>query len=210
MVTLRSTVRSLYPLLAFFYLSTSAVAQGTQPAPPNTADQAVINDFNQRVQQYLDARKKAQPGSPPQSSSAETLVLHRDHLRDQIVAGRLNAKQGDVFTSDVAAYFKRQIVATLKGPHGARIRASLRRAEPVKGIPIKVNGAYPANIPLQSTPPSLLLNLPQLPKELEYRVADRALVLRDKEANLIVDFIPDALTAPATHTQSGASQTKHE
>lgn len=196
-------------MLALLFAAAAVFAQGagSQPAAPNTADQGVINDFNQRVQQYLDARKKAQPGAPPKSSSAETLVLHRDHLRDQIVAARLNAKQGDVFTPEVAAYFKHQIAATLNGAHGAQTRASMKRAEPVKGIPIKVNGAYPANVPLQSTPPSLLLNLPQLPKELEYRVADRDLVLRDKEANLIVDFIPDAIPA-ATKTQSRASQSK--
>jgi hypothetical protein len=176
-------------------VSAFATAQSTaaNPNAPNSADQAVVNDFNQRVQQYLDARKKAQPGSPPQSSDAEKLVLYRDHFRDKLLSTRLDAKQGDIFAPEIAAYFKHQIAATLNGPHGRRILASMKRAEPVHGIPVKVNGKYPANVPLQSTPASLLLNLPQLPTELEYRVADRALVLRDKEANLIVDYIPQAI-----------------
>ena len=46
-------------------------------------------------------------------------------------------------------------------------------------------------MPLQSTPPSLLLNLPVLPKGIEYRVVDHALLLRDTEANIVVDYIPD-------------------
>ena len=46
-------------------------------------------------------------------------------------------------------------------------------------------------------PPSLLLNLPKLPKELEYRFVDHELIVRDVAANLIVDFIPD-LTTPST------------
>jgi hypothetical protein len=43
-------------------------------------------------------------------------------------------------------------------------------------------------------PPSLLLNLPELPKELEYRFVGRELVLRDSAANLIVDVLPDIRT----------------
>ena len=45
-------------------------------------------------------------------------------------------------------------------------------------------------------PPSLLLNLPKLPKELEYRFVGRELILRDIAANLIVDVIPEVTTAP--------------
>ena len=56
---------------------------------------------------------------------------------------------------------------------------------------MQVNQRYPQGAPLQSTPPSLLLNLPPLPKELEYRIVDSTLVLRDEGANVIVDFVPN-------------------
>jgi hypothetical protein len=56
-----------------------------------------------------------------------------------------------------------------------------------------VNDAYPADIPLQSTPPTILANLPRLPPEIEYRIAGHALVLRDVEANIVIDVIPDAI-----------------
>ena len=69
---------------------------------------------------------------------------------------------------------------------------SLRRSEPVR-IPLRVNDTYPEKLPLQTTPPTLLLNLPKLPEELDYRVVGNNLVLRDVEANLIVDFIPQAI-----------------
>lgn len=160
----------------------------------SSADKAVVREFNQRLQRYMDLRRKIAP--PPKSSSAEDLLLHRDEIRDKIVAGRLSAKRGDVFTPEISAYFRRKIAVLLSGAHGAKTRASLERAEPVLSIPLNVNGKYPSNVPLQSTPPSLLLTLPPLPKELEYRVVNRVLVLRDKEANLIVDFIPDAIAAP--------------
>ena len=72
------------------------------------------------------------------------------------------------------------------------MRQSLRRSEPV-AVPLRVNESYPESVPLQTTPPSLLRNLPKLPPELEYRVVGRALVLRDTGANLIVDLLPNAL-----------------
>jgi hypothetical protein len=60
-------------------------------------------------------------------------------------------------------------------------------------LALHVNQVYPQGIPLQSTPPTLLLNLPTLPKELEYRIVGRNLVLHDIVPNIIVDFIPDAI-----------------
>ncbi len=82
----------------------------------------------------------------------------------------------------------------MQGQQASRIRESLGQAEPVKLSSLRVNDAYPEGIPLQSTPPSLLLNLPPLPPEMEYRVSGRCILLRDIEANLIVDFICDAIS----------------
>jgi hypothetical protein len=72
------------------------------------------------------------------------------------------------------------------------VKKSLARAEPVR-LTLHVNDTYPAKIPLQSTPPTILLNLPRLPPELEYRIVGHALVLRDAVANVVVDLIPDAI-----------------
>jgi hypothetical protein len=57
------------------------------------------------------------------------------------------------------------------------------------------NAKYPRNLPLQSTPPTLLMNLPQLPKELQYRIVGSTLMLYDMSSGLIVDFIPNAVPA---------------
>jgi hypothetical protein len=51
-----------------------------------------------------------------------------------------------------------------------------------------VNQVYPASVPLQSTPASVLENLPDLPKQLDYRVIGHQLILRDAGANLVIDF----------------------
>jgi hypothetical protein len=80
----------------------------------------------------------------------------------------------------------------MAGQNDAHIKKSLERAEPVR-LTLHVNEAYPAKIPLQSTPPSILLNLPRLPPELEYRIVGHTLTLRDAVANIVVDLMPDAI-----------------
>ena len=47
-------------------------------------------------------------------------------------------------------------------------------------------------------PVDLLAALPRLPCEVQYRFMTRDLVLIDIDANLIVDFIPDAIPATTT------------
>jgi hypothetical protein len=66
-------------------------------------------------------------------------------------------------------------------------------AEQTKGVPLRINYPYPETKAMSLVPPSLLLNLPQLPKQLEYRFVGRHLVLLDERANLIVDFMLNAV-----------------
>jgi hypothetical protein len=56
-----------------------------------------------------------------------------------------------------------------------------------------VNSTYPPSQPLATFPPKLLLQLPELPEELEYRFQGRDLILRDSKANLVADVLPGAL-----------------
>jgi hypothetical protein len=58
---------------------------------------------------------------------------------------------------------------------------------------VSVNGVLPDDVPVQTTPPLILMRLPALPMELSYRFVGRSLVLLDNKTNLIVDFIPDIL-----------------
>jgi len=60
-------------------------------------------------------------------------------------------------------------------------------------VPLKVNATYPEGNPLPTTPPNVLQNLPKLPEQLEYRIWNKNLIIRDVQANIIVDFIPNAI-----------------
>jgi hypothetical protein len=161
--------------------------------PADATQDHVTADFEARVSKYLDLRKKEAGSAPRPTNSPEKLADKQQDLAAKVKAVRADAKQGDIFTPEITAYFRHQVSATLAGHRGHKIRASLRHAEPVPALDLHVNQVYPQKLPLQSTPPTLLLNLPRLPKELEYRIVGRNLVLRDTVSNLIVDFIPDAI-----------------
>ena len=151
--------------------------------------------FTSRVSRYLEERKKQAGTSPRPTNSPEKLDEAQQIMAAKSQDMRVGAKQGDIFSVDVAAYFRRQIAATLSGPRGPEIRVSLRSGDPVRELDLHVNQKYPRGLPLQSTPVSLLLSLPELPKEVQYRIVGRNLVLLDTASKLIVDFIPGAIPA---------------
>lgn len=154
----------------------------------------LIQDFENRVAEYVKLHKTAGSGMPAlkPADSGSVIANHEHALADKIREARPAAKQGDIFTPGVVMEFRRLIRTAMQGSEAVHVRQSLHRAEPVV-LRLRVNDAYPASVPLQSTPPSLLLNLPHLPKELEYHIVGHNLILLDVEANLVVDFIDNAV-----------------
>jgi len=153
----------------------------------------VVEDFEHRAQQYLDTHKETHVDIKP-SGSAAKIDQEKQEARQKIKQARPEAKQGDIFTPAIGNYFREQLAITLQGPDGAKIRASLRHAEPLPNLRLRVNSRYPHNLPLQSTPPTLLANLPYLPGELQYRIVGRTLVLYDVSSGLIADLLPNAIS----------------
>jgi hypothetical protein len=174
---------------------------GAQTAPVGrpavNQDSLVFKDFDDRVAAYekLLKRTEAEAPLPKQTGSASKIQSHRAEIRPKVRAARGTQAQGEIFTPEIGCVFRKLLAGTLSGPEGERIRASLHDTEAVNVV-LKVNQPYPENVPVPTTPPSLLLNLPKLPKELEYRIVGRTLVLRDIASNLVVDFLPDALPSP--------------
>jgi hypothetical protein len=139
-----------------------------------------------------DVHTVSQKAKKPTGSPGK-LAQEKQQTAEKTQGARPEAQRGDIFTPVVAAYFKQQIESTLRGPDGDKIRASLRHAEPLPNVQLQVNAKYPMNLPLQSTPPTLLMNLPPLPKELQYRIVGSTLVLYDMSSGLVVDFIRNAM-----------------
>jgi hypothetical protein len=195
-----SCVRAALVLLVVLY---PPFLSPQTPPPKGRAvnpDSLVISDFEKQVTEYVKLHKKAHAGIPALKSteSASIINQHRRLLAANIRAARPEAKQGDIFSPEIAREFKRLLSIGYQGTNATHIQSSLRHAEPVNSVRVQVNAVYPENIPLQSTPPSILLNLPQLPPELDYRIVGRDLVLRDAGANIIVDYIPDAIPLAST------------
>jgi len=159
--------------------------------PPLDQQPPGFDDFTQRVQQYLKLRKTL-----PNERTAkrqEQIVTRRHSIADAIREARASAKQGDIFTPESTPEFLKVIRGTLRGSNAASVRKTIRQGEPVMGVHLTVNGAYPEHLPRTTVPPTLLGRLPRLPDKLAYRIVDHDFVLQDTEARLVVDFIPGAL-----------------
>lgn len=156
-------------------------------------DAALIQDFQARVKDYVKLQKQEEAGlhALKPTASPEAIAHHEHELAERIRRVRHGVPQGSIFTPQIAAEFRRLIAMAMQGTNAGHVDQSLEHAEPEK-LPLRIGERYPVpGVPLQSTPPTLLLNLPPLPPELDYRVIGRALVLRDAKANLIVDFAPN-------------------
>lgn len=155
-------------------------------------DAAVVSQFLDRTSAYVKDTAKLKAGLAPlkPTDSRDAVTKREAELSLLIEQSRASAAQGDFFSPPVTQEFRRLIGIALKR-HKTRVIKSLEHAEPVEAK-LKVNRQYPP-VPLQSTPPTLLANLPRLPAGLDYRVVGHALVLRDVQANLVLDFIPGAL-----------------
>ena len=169
-------------------------AQGLPAQEGVNPDALIIQDFENRISEYLKVHKAIEAKLPPlkPTAASKEIADHQHELARRIIEERKAAKQGDIFTARIISEFRRLIANAMRGQNGINIRASLAHAEPVR-IEVGINTTYPVNLPLQSTPPTLLLNLPKLPSEIDYRIVGKALFLRDVTANLIIDFMPDAI-----------------
>lgn len=177
-------------LLSPLFASVSA-----QPPTISATDQKTLSDFGKRAKDYIDKEHSLQADKMKPTTDVAKLEQQRKQLRDAVQQSRPNAKQGDFFTPDAAPVFRRVLANLLNSPAGAKIKASLNHAEPGAPAAFKVNGEFPNQNgqPIQSVPPTVLKLLPSLPKGLEYCIAGKTLALRDSNANMVVDFLPNAL-----------------
>jgi hypothetical protein len=171
----------------------TAVAAAAQERAVNP-DAQVLADFKKRVDAYMDVHKRARTEAPrlKPTDNPEDIRAAREALADGIRAARAGAKQGDIFTPDAATIVRRLLTPETTGPDGAQTKKAIEEEAPA-AVPLKVNASYPEGKPLPTVPPNVLAALPQLPEELEYRLVHKALILRDVPANLIVDFVPNAI-----------------
>jgi hypothetical protein len=169
-------------------------------------ERKAIRKFREEAREYASLHLKLEEKLQKlQQDAPRTVLEHERALGAAIRARRAGARQGDVFVPESQPFFKQRIEAELAGPEGAPARKAVREGNPRTEVDVHVvvsvavNAPYPLSSPVSTVPPSVLLQLPALPGQLEYRFVGRDLVLRDTTANLIVDFIPQAAPPLTAH-----------
>ena len=179
---------SSYVLVGLMTAGMAASGARQRGAPGDTPSKIFLNN----VQKYMDVRGKAVSAFAPLKMDADqaTIATREKALGEAIRTARTGAKAGELFSSDVGPYFRQLVRADFdrRSAHGKKLRMDeLPHFRPA------VNQTYPSDWPLQTFPPTLLEQFPKLPSDLEYRFVDNSLIVRDKPANLVVDFLLDVM-----------------
>ena len=154
-----------------------------------TFDPETLVEFNRRVQDYAALRSRLEVGLPPLvvTANPDDIETFEHRLAERIRHAR-GSRRGQVFIPAMEGQLKRMMTA---------------RADPITvtaimddnpgEFDVDVNDTYKKKYALGTMPPKILLLLPDLAPDLQYRFVGRHLILYDARANLIVDEIPYAL-----------------
>ncbi len=185
-------------LPAIFAILALGVAVSGQTQPANTLsahDQQIVDAFEKRVKEYSKLREDLEAKMPKLSKEAkpEEIEVHKKQFQERVRAARATAKHGEIFTPDAAALIRVIIKDEFKGRERVELRDTVLKESDTKAVPLRVNYPYPETQELLEMPATLLLRLPQLPKQVRYRFVGRNLLLVDRENGLIVDYMTNAI-----------------
>jgi hypothetical protein len=171
-------------------------ARKTSTDPKVNPDAAVMAEFKMRVDKYAELHKQLAKGSAAQKERTDVAKINAAQaaLAAKVQTARAAARHGDFFFDGIRPVFRRLLAPELKGADGRDAKATLKDDAPAPGtVAFKVNAKFPDGQPLPTVPAALLLKLPELPAPLEYRIVGQHLLLMDIEAELVVDYILNAI-----------------
>jgi hypothetical protein len=184
-------------VLVIAVVSSGLVAGGARagaPQLPAEADRLALAEFDGRIRAYTELHRRVEGPLPPVQVSSDPAEVQRamDRLAQAIRDSRPGAHQGDIFSPEIAVVFRRLIREGCGG--NLRELLAIVTEEVERPLPApRVHARWPPDAPFSMIPPAVLCALPALPGELEFRFINRDLVLWDVHADLIVDFIKDAI-----------------
>ena len=151
--------------------------------------------FEKRVKEYVKLREDIEAKMPKLSkeAKAEEIETHKKQLQDSVRAARAGAKHGDIFTPEAATMIRGIIKEEFKGKDRIELRKAVLVEAEVKSVPLRINYPYPETKEQLEMPPTLLLKLPQLPKQIRYRFVGDNMLLVDRENGLIIDYMGNAI-----------------
>ena len=205
-------------LVAIGLLAGAGACSSQSPpiAPPQTVemDAHTLEKFQHEVEEYVELRKDALKDIArlsPQSTPAD-VDRYQTALTNAIIHYRHGAKRGEIFKPEVEMAFRRTLNRAFGSAEGPALLQAIRQGNPkvegnplpkdpskevLKNVTVAVNVRYPETAPYSMVPPSLLLKLPLLPPQVRYRFVGRTLIIRDTEADVILDYIPDCVPDPS-------------
>jgi len=190
------TARAFQAIVLAGMVAISPIASSALQSPSlSSSNQKLLSAFSKKAKDYIDKEHMLTQDKMKPTTDVAKLQEQRKQLREAVQQSRANARQGELFTAESADVFRKILVNVLNGPDGRKIKMSLNHAEPGASTEFKVNSEFPNQNgqPIQSVPPTVLKALPSLPKGLEYCIAGKTLALRDSAANMVVDYLPNAL-----------------
>lgn len=158
-------------------------------------DKQTLSTFEQRVKEYVKLRNRVKEKLPTKiskDSTPEQIHAYMTSFEDAVRAARSGAKRGEIFAPEISTYIRNVVREEFTGRDKVELRKTILQAE-TAGVPVRVNYPYPEQKEFAEMPPTLLLKLPQLSPEMRYRFVGTNLLLVDKENNVIVDYMTNAL-----------------
>jgi hypothetical protein len=179
-------------------MSGTALAQqpvAAEPAPPGPLDSAWTS-FAASVDGYVKLRARVSQELPPLVVTAKPaeIAAASDAIAQAVQRANPKASQGRFFTPQTAAEIRRRIDRYARSHDLSSVIAPDADERETKRA-FNVYTRFPVDSVMQSMPPGLLAQLPPLPKLLEYRLVGRVLILRDTDAALVLDYLPNAVPA---------------
>jgi hypothetical protein len=169
------------------------------PTPSEDADTPVFRsqawgymvvDFTTRLASYDDLRSRLEKGLPPLKVTDYPAEIARTQraLARRIRVARRGARQGEIFTPAISAEFKKALTQVVD----ANTRETIMDDNP-GSLPRRINRTYPNGEPFSTVPANVLVALPRLPDDIQYRFLGADLVLLDTRSNVILDRLPCAI-----------------
>lgn len=154
-------------------------------------DAETLAEFNQRVRNYAELRRIAERDVPPLrvTDNADEIIRSERTLTARIREVRGSSDRGQIFSRTMETQLKNLFVVVVDSTTLSAIMD-----DGPDEFDVDVNEAYARHKSLATMPPNILLLLPALAEDLEYRFVGRHLIVRDVRANMIVDEIPYALS----------------
>lgn len=154
----------------------------------------MVAAFNSHVRDYIEQRDAIAKKLPKLSKEAkpEEIEAYQKSFVEGLRAMRAGTERGYIFKPEFTQYVRTIIQTEFPPRDKAEIKQTILEAE-TKGVPLKINHPYPETKELSQIPPTLLLKLPTLPKQVKFRFVNRHLLLVDSDHSLIVDYAPNVL-----------------